>query len=266
MKCRAPCCPLDVQVLDQERRDDHAHPVVHPALRRAAGACRRRRSDSRCALLPGGRTPRVRGVRRSSSPAAAGSTRARSRASGTARARRTRATRAPCRKTSSPGPRSASSVRGWRQPHFRYTDMCEVRSRSGRSRVVGVVGQLLVAVRAPRLQRGVLARRRAASRPAGSARIGGDVGAVEPACQSTRPAIARRRRAPAVRPPRAGERREDLERRAVVLAHAPGRDGVRRAGAHQRHLAERLLDRLVARRPYGPKSALTCTDGRAGFA
>ena len=40
--------PVDEQVLHQERPDDHADPVVHPARSRGAGACRRRRSGSRC--------------------------------------------------------------------------------------------------------------------------------------------------------------------------------------------------------------------------
>ena len=40
--------PVEVQVLGQERGDDQPRAVVHPALARAAGACRRRRRDSRC--------------------------------------------------------------------------------------------------------------------------------------------------------------------------------------------------------------------------
>ena len=40
--------PLDVQVLDQEARHDHPHPVVHPPGRAELAHARRRRSGSRC--------------------------------------------------------------------------------------------------------------------------------------------------------------------------------------------------------------------------
>ena len=48
MKCASPCAPVEVQVLGQERADDQAAAVVHPAAWRAAGASRRRRPGSRC--------------------------------------------------------------------------------------------------------------------------------------------------------------------------------------------------------------------------
>jgi hypothetical protein len=69
----------------------------------------------------------------------------------------------------------------------------------------------------------------------------------------------RRRAVQAAGLPGAGERRVDLERRAVGLDEGAGRDAVRRAGRDQRHVAERLPDPLVALRPYGAWSLLTCT-------
>ena len=61
--------------------------------------------------------------------------------------------------------------------------------------------------------------------------------------------------APAVLGPGAAERREHLERVAVVLAHAAGRHGVRGAGAHQLPLVlgQRLRHGLVALRAVGPE-------------
>ena len=63
--------------------------------------------------------------------------------------------------------------------------------------------------------------------------------------------VRRRGGAPAVRGPGAVERGEDLVRRPVGLEDAAGRDGVRAAGGHQRHVAEGLLDPAVPACPVG---------------
>ena len=114
--------PPHVQVLGEEARRDHPHPVVHPALGeqlahpgvddRVAGAARPPRLDARPpARRSASATSRAAGR---ATPCAAGAT---------ARRRRTRARRARSRRCARPShaprARSASSVRGCRTPSLR---------------------------------------------------------------------------------------------------------------------------------------------------
>ena len=135
--------PPDVEVLGEEARRDHPQAVVHEALARAAGACRRRRWGSRCGPhATRRRAGRSRGPRRRAAwPARAAGRATRTRGGATARRRRTRARRARSRRWRAPGERplgraamSASIVRGWISPYLSAADIRLVESRSGRSR------------------------------------------------------------------------------------------------------------------------------------
>ena len=179
--------PLHVQVLDQEARDDHPHPVVHPAGRPAAAACPAstigkpvrpsRHASSRSPGSSYAHRARTRG----------GGTRARCRAAGTARRRRTRARRAPCGSVAAPLPvrpsRSASIVRGWISPHLRCRDIRLVRVE------VGPVA--LVVVVAPGARRRRPPSARARSRLAGLGQRRARRAARARGCRRCRPAPAR---------------------------------------------------------------------------
>ena len=123
--------------------------------------------------------------------------------------------------------------------------MCEVLSRSGRSRPVVVVAEVLLDVLPPPPQRRALAR--LGQRDAvGERRVGDLHGAVEREPVHVGGGVDRA--TPAVLGPGLGERRVDLVGRARAVGDPARRDGVRRARAHQRDavLAQRLLDLEVA--------------------
>ena len=261
---RAPQRPVQVQVLDQEATRRSCGPGCAPSPPPAAAASRRRRSGSRCAPRPRPRTGPWSGSSGSAANARVEALAGRARlvpqhvgielAPGQLLAERLR---------SLPGApdRSASSVRGCTVPYFRCTDSRLVPGRSGRSRWSAYVGQ--------RRRRGTrpTGRSAAASPASGSAQAGrqvgvrGHAGRVDPGQPRHRARRRRAGRAPAVPQPGPVERRVHPERRAVVLAHPPRRDRVRRAGPDQRHPVRSAASTRSSRsRPYGPKSAATCTD------
>ena len=139
-------------------------------------------------------------------------------------------------------------VRGWMVPNFRCADIRLVPSRSGRLRSSFVVGQTGPDERLPRLARRGLACGQfefdVAAR--GCRRSPRDVGRVDPR-RRLRPGL--RRRAPAVLAPRRVERGEHLVGRAVALGDAARRHQIRRSRLLERHVPERLADRLVAAQP-----------------
>ena len=230
------------------------HPGVDDRVAGASLAPRRRTGPGRSVSQLHRRERRVEAL--------AGPTAARA----TARPRRTPARPAPC--GTSPRPpgrpdRSASSVRGCTVPYFRWTDS---RLVPGQVRPVALVG-----VRRPAPSRGTPPTGRSAAaspavgqpqrRPAGRGSVGTPVEST-PVSQRTAGRAEPAGAAPAVRAARPG-RTACTPGTACRRPCAPGPARPRtasRSGPAPPRPAARPSTRSSRSRPYGPKSAATCTE------
>ena len=238
--------PLDVQVLDQEARHDHPHPVVHPPGRAQLAHAGVDDGEAGAALPPRGELVARLVVRH---PLELGPQVV---ARGLRVVEQHVGVELPPGELLAVGRRALAGEAAQVVQHRARVDLAplEVHRHVRGGVEVGpvalavVVLELLAPVLPPASSGGLLAGRRQAE-VVGERLVGHAVGVGDEPAHRTQVAG---RFAPAVLLPGAAERREDLVRRPVALGHPARRHGVRRPGADELDVVLRQgrVDALVA--------------------